>query len=542
MLARVPESGPPRMGGTMATFGTLSDRLTQTFSALRTKGKLSPADVDGTVREIRRALLDADVALPVVKDFTARVRERALGDEVNKALNPAQQVVKIVNDELVTILGGEQRRLQFAKSGPTVIMLAGLQGAGKTTLAGKLAKWLKNDGHTPMLVAADLQRPNAVQQLQVVGEQAGATVYAPEPGNGVGDPVRVAKDAMNVAVDKQHDVVIVDTAGRLGVDAELMKQAASIRKAVDPDEVLFVIDAMIGQDAVATAQAFQEGVDFTGVVLSKLDGDARGGAALSVASVTGRPIMFASTGEGLDDFEPFYPDRMASRILDLGDILTLIEQAQKAFDEDQARKTAEKFATDSFTLEDFLEQMQQLKNMGSIKGMLGMLPGARGMKEQLDNFDESELTRTEAIIRSMTPAERRLPKLLNGSRRLRIAKGSGTTVTEVNQLVMRFEQAAKMMKTVAKGGMPQIPGMGPLGMGGGPGARSARKAQKKKGKAGSRSGNPAKRAAEEAARAQGGAASGAPAGSGFGLGGGAAAGNQAPTPEELEALQKFLGR
>ena len=526
----------------MATFGTLSDRLTQTFSALRTKGKLSPADVDGTVREIRRALLDADVALPVVKDFTGRVRERALGDEVNKALNPAQQVVKIVNDELVTILGGEQRRLQFAKSGPTVIMLAGLQGAGKTTLAGKLAKWLKNDGHTPMLVAADLQRPNAVQQLQVVGEQAGATVYAPEPGNGVGDPVRVAKDAMKVARDKQHDVVIVDTAGRLGVDAELMKQAASIRKAVDPDEVLFVIDAMIGQDAVATAQAFQEGVDFTGVVLSKLDGDARGGAALSVASVTGRPIMFASTGEGLDDFEPFYPDRMASRILDLGDILTLIEQAQKAFDEDQARKTAEKFATDSFTLEDFLEQMQQLKNMGSIKGMLGMLPGARGMKEQLDNFDESELTRTEAIIRSMTPAERRLPKLLNGSRRLRIAKGSGTTVTEVNQLVMRFEQAAKMMKTVAKGGMPQIPGMGPLGMGGGPGARSARKAAKKKGKAGSRSGNPAKRAAEEAAKAQGGSAGGAATGSGFGLGGGGAAGNQAPNAEELEALQKFLGR
>ncbi|BAU32899.1 signal recognition particle protein [Microcella alkaliphila] len=526
----------------MATFGTLSDRLTQTFSALRTKGKLSPADVDGTVREIRRALLDADVALPVVKDFTGRVRERALGDEVNKALNPAQQVVKIVNDELVTILGGEQRRLQFAKSGPTVIMLAGLQGAGKTTLAGKLAKWLKNDGHTPMLVAADLQRPNAVQQLQVVGEQAGATVYAPEPGNGVGDPVRVAQDAMKVARDKQHDVVIVDTAGRLGVDAELMKQAASIRKAVDPDEVLFVIDAMIGQDAVATAQAFQEGVDFTGVVLSKLDGDARGGAALSVASVTGRPIMFASTGEGLDDFEPFYPDRMASRILDLGDILTLIEQAQKAFDEDQARKTAEKFATDSFTLEDFLEQMQQLKNMGSIKGMLGMLPGARGMKEQLDNFDESELTRTEAIIRSMTPAERRLPKLLNGSRRLRIAKGSGTTVTEVNQLVMRFEQAAKMMKTVAKGGMPQIPGMGPLGMGGGPGARSARKAAKKKGKAGSRSGNPAKRAAEEAAKAQGGSAGGAATGSGFGLGGGGAAGNQAPSAEELEALQKFLGR
>ncbi|KQV26499.1 signal recognition particle protein [Yonghaparkia sp. Root332] len=534
----------------MATFGTLSDRLTQTFSALRTKGKLSPADVDKTVREIRRALLDADVALPVVKDFTNTVRERALGDEVNKALNPAQQVVQIVNEELVAILGGEQRRLEFAKNPPTVIMLAGLQGAGKTTLAGKLAKWLKGQGHTPLLVAADLQRPNAVTQLQVVGEQAGAAVFAPEPGNGVGDPVRVARDAVQFARTRLHDVVIVDTAGRLGVDAELMTQAASIRKAVDPDEVLFVIDAMIGQDAVATAQAFQEGVDFTGVVLSKLDGDARGGAALSVASVTGRPIMFASTGEGLDDFEPFHPDRMASRILDLGDILSLIEQAQKAFDQDEAQKVAEKFATDSFTLEDFLAQMQQLKKMGSIKSMLGMLPGARGMREQLDNFDESELTRTEAIIQSMTLAERRTPKLLNGSRRLRIARGSGTTVTEVNALVNRFEQAAKMMKTVAKGGVPNVPGMGPIpGMGGGGGAASARKAAaKKKGKGGSKSGNPAKRAAEEAARAQGVRPAGAAAGSGFGLGGlggaggAGAAGGTEPTPEELAALQKFLGR
>ncbi|HZW41016.1 MAG TPA: signal recognition particle receptor subunit alpha, partial [Agromyces sp.] len=302
----------------MATFGTLSDRLAETFKNLRTKGKLSASDVDGTVREIRRALLDADVSLDVVKQFTAKVRERALGDEVNRALNPAQQVVQIVNEELVGILGGEQRRLQFAKNPPTVIMLAGLQGAGKTTLAGKLAKWLVKDGHTPILVAADLQRPNAVKQLQVVGGQAGVPVFAPEPGNGVGDPVKVAKDAVKHAERALHDVVIIDTAGRLGVDAELMKQAANIRKATNPDEVLFVIDAMIGQDAVTTAKAFQEGVDFTGVVLSKLDGDARGGAALSVASVTGRPIIFASTGEGLDDFEPFHPDRMASRILDLG--------------------------------------------------------------------------------------------------------------------------------------------------------------------------------------------------------------------------------
>jgi signal recognition particle subunit SRP54 len=526
----------------MATFGSLSDRLVETFGKLRTKGKLTPADVDGTVREIRRALLDADVALEVVKDFTGKVRERALSDEVNKALNPAQQVVQIVNDELIQVLGGQQRRLEFAKTPPTVIMLAGLQGAGKTTLAGKLAKWLKKDGHTPLLVAADLQRPNAVTQLQVVGDQAGVPVWAPEPGNGVGDPVKVAKAGVAEAQRRQYDTVIVDTAGRLGIDAELMKQASDIRKAVDPDEVLFVIDAMIGQDAVATARAFQEGVDFTGVVLSKLDGDARGGAALSVASITGRPIMFASTGESLDDFEPFHPDRMAGRILDLGDILTLIEQAQQAFDEDEARAVAEKFATDTFTLDDFLKQMQQLKNMGSLKGMLGMLPGARGMREQLENFDEREITRTEAIIQSMTPQERALPKLLNGSRRLRIAKGSGSTVTDVNGLVTRFEQAAKMMKTVAKGGMPQVPGMGPVpGMGGGRAAMAKQQARKKKG--GSRSGNPAKRAAEEAARASGQPVGGATDGGGTGFGLGAAKQKtQGPSPEELAALQKMLGR
>lgn len=525
----------------MATFGTLSDRLADTFRHLRTKGKLSPADVDGTIREIRRALLEADVALDVVKQFTAEVRERALSDEVNQALNPAQQVVQIVNDELIKILGGQQRRLQFAKRPPTVIMLAGLQGAGKTTLAGKLGKWLAKEGHTPVLVAADLQRPNAVTQLQIVGEQAGVPVFAPEPGNGVGNPVRVAKDALTFAQTKQYDTVVIDTAGRLGVDAELMKQAADIRKATDPDEVLFVIDAMIGQDAVATAKAFQEGVDFTAVVLSKLDGDARGGAALSVASMTGRPIIFASTGEGLDEFEPFHPDRMASRILDLGDILTLIEQAQSAFDEEEARKVAEKFATDTFTLDDFLKQMQQLRNMGSIKKMIGMLPGAGAMKAQLDNFDEKDLVRTEAIIQSMTPAERVNPKLLNGSRRLRIAKGSGMTVTDVNQLVTRFEQAAKMMKTVAKGGVPQVPGMGPIpgaGFGGGRGKQQ----QKKKG---SRSGNPARRAAENAAIAAGvkpaqKAGAGAENGGGFGLG--ATGKKGGPSAEELASLQKFLGR
>jgi len=320
----------------------------------------------------------------------------------------------------------------------------------------------------------------------------------------------------------------------LGVDAELMKQAGDIRKAIDPDEVFFVIDAMIGQDAVQTAKAFQDGVDFTAVVLSKLDGDARGGAALSVASVTGRPIIFASTGEGLDDFEPFYPDRMASRILDLGDILTLIETAQKNFDQDEAAKVAEKFATDTFTLEDFLSQMQQLKNMGSLKSMLGMLPGAKGMRQQLDNFDESEITRTEAIILSMTPMERRQPKVLNGSRRVRIARGAGSTVTEVNALVNRFEQAAKMMKTVARGGMPQVPGLGPI-----PGAKFGGSKPQQQKKGGSKSGNPAKRAAENAALAAG-TAPAAAGGSGFGLG--AAKKGAPPTAEELASLQKMLGR
>ncbi len=512
----------------MAAFGSLSTRLTETLAKLRTKGKLSASDVDGTVREIRRALLDADVALEVVKSFTAAVRERALGAEVSEALNPAQQVVKIVNDELVAILGGESRQLQLAKQPPTVIMLAGLQGAGKTTLAGKLAKHLRGQGHTPLLVASDLQRPNAVTQLQVVGGQAGVPVFAPEPGNGVGDPVRVARDGVAEAKRKLHDVVIVDTAGRLGVDADMMRQAANIRKAVEPDEVLFVIDAMIGQDAVATAKAFQEGVDFTGVVLTKLDGDARGGAALSIRGMTGKPILFASTGETLDDFEPFHPDRMASRILDLGDILTLIEQAQKAFDEDEAHRLAEAIATDGFTLEDFLGQMQQLRKAGNFKQMLGMLPGARGMREAIDSFDERELVRTEAIIQSMTPQERRQSKILNGSRRLRIARGAGVTVTEVNQLMARFEQAAKMMKTVSRGGVPQMPGMGPM-----PGMRGGKKPAQKPAKQQRRSGNPAKRATEPAPSA-------APQGSAFGKPKAEGAFGELSSAEQ-ESLQRMLG-
>lgn len=511
----------------MAAFGSLSSRLTETLAKLRTKGKLSASDVDGTVREIRRALLDADVALEVVKSFTAAIRERALGAEVSEALNPAQQVVQIVNEELVGILGGETRRLELAKQPPTVIMLAGLQGAGKTTLAGKLAKHLAGQGHTPLLVASDLQRPNAVTQLQVVGGQAGVPVFAPEPGNGVGDPVRVARDGLAEAKRRQHDIVIVDTAGRLGVDADMMRQAADIRKAVQPDEVLFVIDAMIGQDAVATARAFQEGVDFTGVVLTKLDGDARGGAALSIRGVTGKPILFASTGEGLDDFEAFHPDRMASRILDLGDILTLIEQAQKAFDEEEAMRLAEAMATDQFTLEDFLKQMQQLRKAGNFKQMLGMLPGAKGMREAIDSFDERELVRTEAIIQSMTPQERRQSKILNGSRRLRIARGAGVTVTDVNQLMARFEQAAKMMRTVAKGGVPQMPGMGPM-----PGMRP-KKQQKPQGKQQRRSGNPAKRSAEPAPAPQQGSVFGQPQQPGGAFGD--------LSGDDQAALQRMLG-
>jgi signal recognition particle subunit SRP54 len=444
-------------------FDTLSDRLDKVFTSLRGKGRLSEADIDATAREIRIALLEADVALPVVKAFIASIRERAAGEEVSKALNPAQQVIKIVNEELVTVLGGETRLVRYAKNPPTVIMLAGLQGAGKTTLAGKLAKWLKAQGHAPLLVACDLQRPNAVTQLQVVGGQAGVDVFAPYPGSGIGDPVDAARQGVEHAKRMQHDVVVVDTAGRLGIDAELMQQAADIRDAVQPDEVLFVVDAMIGQDAVTTAQAFQEGVGFTGVVLTKLDGDARGGAALSVRHLTGQPIMFASKGEKLEDFDVFHPERMASRILGMGDVLTLIETAEKHFDQAEAEKAAAKLQSgEDFDLEDFLQQMQQIKKMGSLTSLLGMLPGVGGqMKEALNQVDDKDLDRITAIIRSMTPQERRDPKVLNGSRRMRIAKGSGTSVPEVNGLVERFGEAQKMMKQMAgMGGLPGLPGMG----------------------------------------------------------------------------------
>ncbi len=457
-------------------FDTLSDRLTSVLQNLRGRGRLSEADVDATAREIRIALLEADVALPVVKAFIANVKERAKGAEVSGALNPAQQVVKIVNEELVAILGGETRRLSLAKTPPTVIMLAGLQGSGKTTLAGKLARWLTSQGHTPLLVACDLQRPNAVNQLQVVGERAGVPTYAPEPGNGVGDPVDVARRSIDEAKRAQHDVVIVDTAGRLGVDEEMMRQAVDIRDAVRPDEVLFVVDAMIGQDAVTTAEAFRDGVGFSGVVLTKLDGDARGGAALSVREVTGQPIMFASNGEKLEDFDAFHPDRMASRILGMGDVLTLIEQAEQAFDKDQAEAAAAKIGTGELTLEDFLEQMLAVRKMGPIANLLGMLPGAGQMKDQLAQVDDSHLDRLQAIIRGMTPAERANPKIINASRRVRIAKGSGVAIREVNDLVNRFYEARKMMQQMA--GRFGFPG----GNRGGSKSRKGKKGKKGKGR------------------------------------------------------------
>lgn len=565
-------------------FATLSDRLSASFRNLRGKGRLTEADIDATAREIRIALLEADVALPVVRGFIARVKERARSEAVSTALNPAQQIVKIVDEELVTILGGQTRRLRYAKTPPTVFLLAGLQGSGKTTLAGKLGRWLKAQGHTPLLVACDLQRPNAVQQLQIVGDRAGVPVYAPERGNdgaagldsdpsgtrSYGDPVRVARDGVAQARARQHDVVIVDTAGRLGVDADLMAQAAGIRDAVQPDEILFVLDAMIGQDAVTTAKAFLDGVGFDGVVLTKLDGDARGGAALSVSEVTGRPIMFASSGEKLEDFDVFHPDRMAGRILDMGDMLTLIEKAEQAFDADETAALAGKLggADGGLTLEDFLSQMQAVRKMGPLGKVFSMLPGMGQMRDQLDAIDDRELNRVEAVIRSMTPLERGRPQVIDGSRRLRIARGSGTTVTDVSGLVERFLQARKMMKQLSgKKGMAALNqmmgGNGPHGPGGGtagrglapgagalpgmpglPGAAGGggrRQPAKKKGKAGGRSGrsgNPAKRAGqgvelEPVAEAPG--TSSASAGGGA-FGGGASGVGPAELPADLQEL------
>ena len=482
-------------------FDALSSKISSAFSSLRSRGKISPNDIENTAQEIRQALLEADVALVVVDQFIEKIRLGALEllPTLQSGVNQAQAIFDLVNSELTQILGGGARRVRYAKNPPTIIMLAGLQGAGKTTLAAKLAKFYKDQGDTPILVASDLQRPNAVNQLQVVGESVGVPVFAPEPGNGVGNPVQVARDGVAYAQSKLHNMVIVDTAGRLGVDQDLMAEASAIRDAINPNEILFVVDAMIGQDAVRTAEAFRDGVGFDGVVLTKLDGDARGGAALSIASLTGRPIMFVSNGEKFSDFDIFYPERMASRILGMGDVATLAEQAKKAFDPDTSKKLEDKFIKgEDFTLDDFLEQIEAMSKMGNMSKILGMLPGAGGMKKQIENFDESEITRTKAIVQSMTPAERRDLKLLNGSRRARIAAGSGRQVSDVNKLVEKFTAAQKMMKAMRGGTMPGglpagmalPPGMPMPATGGAP--KMGQQPPKKK----SRSGNPAKRALE----------------------------------------------
>ncbi|WP_301206308.1 signal recognition particle protein [Corynebacterium stationis] len=512
-------------------FESLSDRLQTTLKNLRGKGKLTEADINATAREIRLALLEADVSLTVVRGFIKRIKERAVGAEVSEALNPAQQVIKIVNEELVSILGGETRRLQFAKNPPTVIMLAGLQGAGKTTLAGKLAKHLAGQGHTPMLVACDLQRPGAVQQLEIVGERAGVPTFAPDAGTSVdahdhemgtstGDPVQVAQAGIEEAKRAQHDVVIIDTAGRLGIDETLMTQARNIRDAVNPDEVLFVIDSMIGQDAVSTAEAFRDGVDFTGVVLTKLDGDARGGAALSIREVTGKPIMFASTGEKLENFDVFHPERMASRILGMGDMLSLIEQAEATMDHQKAEDAARKLGSGELTLNDFLDQLLMVRKMGPIGNLLKMMPGGKQMSEMAEMVDEKHIDRIQAIIRGMTPEERENPKVLNASRRKRIALGSGVEVADVNQLIERFNEAKKMMTKMA----------GQFGMGGGARSATKKKPKGRKGKNGKRK--------KPQGPSRGGGMPGLPGMPGMP---GMPGGGGMPSMEELQKLQEQMG-
>jgi signal recognition particle subunit SRP54 len=433
-------------------FDQLSDRLQATLSDVRSRGKLTESDVDAAMREIRLALLEADVNFKVVKSFTATLKERCLGSEVLESLDPGQHVVKIVNEELTALMGGTGRELAFASSGPTVILMAGLQGSGKTTACAKLARHLGEQGKNVALAACDVYRPAAVDQLVTIGERAGAHVY--EQGT-ERDPVEIAEWALSRAREEDRDVLIVDTAGRLHVDEELMAELAQIRKRTKPHDVLLVVDAMTGQDAVGVAESFAEAAEFDGVVMTKLDGDARGGAALSVKAVTGKPIVYASTGEKLEDFDRFHPDRMASRILGMGDVLTLIEKAEQQVDERQALDLQEKLKRDQFTLEDFLQQMRQVRKMGPLSGLIGMMPGMGAMK-QLKNadVDEGELDRVEAIILSMTPSERANPGMINGSRRKRIATGSGTKVQHVNQLVKQFDQMRKMMRQMVSGKMP----------------------------------------------------------------------------------------
>ena len=440
-------------------FEMLSDRLGGVLKGLRNRGRLTESDVAEVLAEVRTALLEADVNVTVVRDVIERIRANTVGVTASTALNPGQQIIKIVNEELVAMLGGETLKISYATHPPTVVLMAGLQGSGKTTSAAKLASWFKSQGRQPMLVGADLQRPAAVEQLRVLGAQINVPVFS-EPD----DPVTTAKLGLAEAQRLGKDVLIVDTAGRLAIDAEMMQQVKEISQVVQPKFTFLVIDAMTGQDAVTVAKSFDETLSIDGVILSKLDGDARGGAALSVKHVLGKPIAFASTGEKLDAFEQFHPDRMASRILGMGDMLTLIEKAEKVFEKEKAEETAAKMLEGDFTLEDFLEQLQQLKKMGSLQGVMGMMPG---IPKEMKNAEipEDQVKRTEAIIYSMTPQERAKPELIDGSRRVRISKGSGTTVADVNRLVKQFSEMKKMMK--------QMGGKGMLGGKRGKGATSA---------------------------------------------------------------------
>jgi len=434
-------------------FDSLADRLQATLADVRGRGTLTEADINSAMREIRLALLEADVNFKVVKSFTEAVKERALGADVIGQLNPGQQVVKIVNDELTELMGGESAEFEFSPRPPTVILMAGLQGSGKTTATAKLARYLREQFNSSVAVAAcDVYRPAAVEQLIQVGGQVGADVY--EQGTD-GDPVKIAAWARDRAISEGKDVLIVDTSGRLHVDAELMKELADIKKAIRPNAVYLVVDAMTGQDAVQVAEQFGETVDFDGVIMSKLDGDARGGAALSVKAVTGKPIVFASTGEKLDQFERFHPDRMAQRILGMGDVLTLIERATDAYDEQQAKELERKFRKNEFDLNDFLDQMRQIRKLGPLQNLMGMIPGM-GSQLKGATIDEKQFDRIQAIILSMTPQERRNPQLIKARRRLRIAQGSGTNVQAVKGLITQFDQMRKVMKQVSSGKMPDL--------------------------------------------------------------------------------------
>lgn len=429
-------------------FESLSDKLAGAFKKLRQKGKLTEADIKQAMREVKMALLEADVSYKVVRDFVKSVSERAVGAEVMESLTPAQQVVKIVNDELCTLMGGENKRINFASKPPTVIMMCGLQGAGKTTHAAKLAKYFIKDGHRPLLVACDVYRPAAIEQLKVVGEKAGAPVFE----MGQGKPVKIAKEAIRHAKDHGNDIVIIDTAGRLHIDETLMGELKDIKAEVNPDEIMLVVDAMTGQDAVNVAASFHEALDIDSVLLTKLDGDTRGGAALSVLAVTSRPIKFVGMGEKLDDLEPFHPERMASRILGMGDVLTLIEKAQNALDEKKADEMLAKMKQNSFDMNDLLDQMHQIRNMGSMKQVLSMLPGVGNKIKDMD-IDDKQLVYIEAMITSMTKEEREKPSIINPSRKRRIAAGSGRRVEDVNRLLKQFEQMQKMMKQFSGKGM-----------------------------------------------------------------------------------------